>query len=116
MINPHLSTGSIWRLRHGGREIARLTVTSTDMSWTRADVEALPGFEEFRPLFADHERAFREEDWELADACYARIRGELTLAFPDGRPVAGFIIRIRDDGTASWRWYDEPFDRIRGRR
>ncbi|MFI5823716.1 hypothetical protein ACIA8I_32190 [Streptomyces rishiriensis] len=49
MTNPNLTTGSIWRLHHGDQEIARLAVTGTDMPWTHAEVEALPGFEEFRP-------------------------------------------------------------------
>ncbi|MFE0459418.1 hypothetical protein ACFW1A_09180 [Kitasatospora sp. NPDC058965] len=30
----------------------------------------LPGFEEFRPLFEEQERAADEEDWEEIDACY----------------------------------------------
>ncbi|MEU4153058.1 hypothetical protein [Streptomyces sp. NPDC026659] len=34
MSNPNLTTGSIWRLRDGGQEIARLTVTGTDMPWS----------------------------------------------------------------------------------
>ncbi|MFJ3822095.1 hypothetical protein [Streptomyces nodosus] len=44
MANPNLTTGSMWRLHHGDQEIARLTVTG-------AEVETLPGFEEFRRLF-----------------------------------------------------------------
>ncbi|MFJ2730119.1 hypothetical protein [Streptomyces collinus] len=104
------SPGSIWRLRHGGREIARLTVTGADMPWTHAEVETLPGFEEFRPLFREQERAVEEEDWERADACRTRIRGALTL--PDGGAVAEFLLHIQDDGTAGWRWHDEPFDAV----
>jgi hypothetical protein len=82
MTNPNLTTGSIWRLHHGNQEIARLTVTGTDVPWTHAEVEALPGFEEFRPLFTEQERAVDEEDWERADACYTRIRSALTMTFP----------------------------------
>ncbi|MFG3014198.1 hypothetical protein ACGFZB_27990 [Streptomyces cinerochromogenes] len=110
MTNPNLTTGSIWRLHHGDQEIARLTVTGTDMPWTHADVETLSGFEEFRPLFAEQERAVEEEDWEQADACYARIRSALTMMFPDGSPVPEFMLHVHDDGTAGWRWHDEPFD------
>ncbi|MEU7072110.1 hypothetical protein AB0B30_14610 [Streptomyces narbonensis] len=29
--------------------------------------------------------------------------------FPDGNPVAEFMLRIPDDGTAGWRWHDERF-------
>lgn len=110
MTNPNLTTGSIWRLHHGGQEIARLTVTDVDMPWTHAEVETLPGFEEFRPFFAEQERAVDEEEWERADACYAQIHNALTLAFPGGGPVAEFILYVHDDGTVGWRWHDEPLD------
>jgi hypothetical protein len=110
MIKPNLSTGSIWRLHHGGQEIARLTVTGADMPWTDAEVEALHGFEEFRPLFTEQERAVDEEDWERADACHAQIRSALTMTFPDGSPVAEYMLRMRVDGTAGWRWHAEPFN------
>ncbi|GGP86919.1 hypothetical protein [Streptomyces melanogenes] len=113
MANPHLTPGSIWRLHHGDQVIARLTVTGTDMPWTHADVEPLPGFDEFRPLFAEQERAVEEDDWERADTCYARIRDTLTMTFPDGSPVAEFMLHIHGDGTAGWRWDDEPFEAVR---
>lgn len=32
------------------------------------------------------------------------------MTFPDGSPVAEFMLYIHDDGTAGWRWFDEPFD------
>ncbi|OIJ85131.1 hypothetical protein BIV25_44860 [Streptomyces sp. MUSC 14] len=112
MSDPNLTTGSIWRLHRGGQEIARLTVTGADMPWTYARVHTLPGFDEFRPLFREQERAADEEDWERADACYAQIRSALTLTFPDGRPVAEFMLDIHDDGTAGWRWHDEPFEAV----
>ncbi|MDX2591324.1 hypothetical protein PV343_03240 [Streptomyces sp. WI03-4A] len=110
MANPNLRTGSIWGLHRGDQAIARLTVTDVDMPWTHAEVETLPDFEEFRPVFAEQERAVDAEDWERADACYTRIRGSLTMTFPDGSPVAEFMLYIHDDGTAGWRWFDEPFD------
>ncbi|WP_202234793.1 hypothetical protein [Actinacidiphila reveromycinica] len=110
MTNPNLASGSIWRLHHGDQEIARLTVTGTDMPWVHGEVERLPGFEEFRSLFSEQDRAAGEEDWERADACYTQIRGALTLTFPDGGRVAEFLLHIHDDGTAGWRWHDEPFD------
>lgn len=112
MTDANLTTGSIWRLHHGDQEIARLTVTGADMPWTHAEVEALAGFDEFRPVFAEQERAVEEEDWERADTCYARIRGALTMTFPDGSPVAEFMLRIHDDGTAGWRWHDEVFEGV----
>ncbi|MET7356789.1 hypothetical protein ABZT42_55950, partial [Streptomyces mirabilis] len=68
--------------------------------------------EEFRPLFTEQERAVDEEDWEQADACYTQIRTALTMTFPDGRPVAEFMLHIHDDGTTGWRWHDEPFDAV----
>ncbi|MCN9243744.1 hypothetical protein NGF19_23660 [Streptomyces sp. RY43-2] len=112
MTDPDLTTGRTWRLHHGDREIAELTVTGADMPWTHAEVEALHGFEEFRPLFAEQERAVDDEDWEQADACYTQIRSALTMTFPDGSPVAEFMLHIHDDGTAGWRWRDEPFDAV----
>ncbi|MFF4845302.1 hypothetical protein [Streptomyces collinus] len=57
MANPNLRTGSIWGLHRGDQAIARLTVTDVDMPWTHAEVETLPDFEEFRPVFAEQERA-----------------------------------------------------------
>ncbi|MFH9611839.1 hypothetical protein [Streptomyces sp. NPDC017448] len=110
MNNPNLTTGSVWRLHHGDHEIARLTVTGADMPWVHAEVETLTGFAEFRPDFAGQERAIDEEDWERAEACCTRIQSALTLTFPDGSPVAEFMLHIHDDGTAGWRWYDESFD------
>ncbi|MGX8903915.1 hypothetical protein ACR820_01310 [Streptomyces netropsis] len=110
MTNPNLITGSIWRLHHNDQEIARLTVTGTDMPWTHAEVDTLSGFDEFRPLFREQELALAEEDWERADACYTHIRSALTMTFPEGGPVAEFMLHIHDDGTAAWRWHDEPFD------
>ncbi|MFJ7496473.1 hypothetical protein ACIQZB_35985 [Streptomyces sp. NPDC097727] len=100
MADPNLPTGSIWRLRHGDQEIARLTVTGADMPWTHAEVGTVPGFEEFCPVFTEQERAVDEEDWERADACYTRIRSALTMALPDGSPVAEFMLHIHDDRTA----------------
>ncbi|MFE2716577.1 hypothetical protein ACFXKI_32605 [Streptomyces mirabilis] len=112
MTNPNLITGGIWRLRHGDQEIARLIVTGADMPWTHAEVETLPGFEEFRPLFTEQERAVDEEDWERADASYTQIRSALTMTFPDGSSVAEFMLHIHEDGTAGWRWHNEPFDAV----
>ncbi len=110
MTNVNLTTGCVWRLHHAGQEIARLTVTGTDMPWTYADLESLPGFDAFRAVFAEQEQAVDEEDWERADTCYARIRSALTMTFPDGTPVAEFMLHIHDDATAGWRWHDKPFD------
>jgi hypothetical protein len=109
MTNPHLATGSIWRLHHDGQEIARLSVTGTEMFWVHADIETLPGFEPFQAVFAEQERAAEAEDWERADACYEQIRRELTMTYPDGGPVAEFMLNVHGDGTAGWRWHDEPF-------
>ncbi|MBZ4324051.1 hypothetical protein [Streptomyces huiliensis] len=105
MTNPNLGTGSTWRLLHQDEEIARLTVTETDMPWVFAEVQTFPGFEEFRPLFAGQERALEEGEWERADAHGDRIRGSLTLTPPDGSPVAEYMLRVYEDGTAGWRWY-----------
>jgi hypothetical protein len=107
MTNPDVTAGSVWRLRHGDQEVARLTVTEPDMPLIYAKVDIIRGFEGFRPLFREQERAFDEEDRQRADACHSQIRGALTLMFPDGRPVPEFTLRIYDDGTAGWRWDDD---------
>lgn len=114
MTNPHLVTGSTWRLHDGNQEIARLTVTGTDMPWVHASVEELPGFDAYRATFAEQQQALDAEDWDHADACYERIRSTLTMTFPDGTPVAEFMLRIHGDGTADWRWHDEPFETADG--
>lgn len=110
MTNAHLAVGSIWRLHHRGQEIAQLAVTGAEMFWVHADIATLPGFRLFHPLFAEQERASEAEDWERADACYEQIRSALTMTFPDGSPVAEFMLNIHGDGTAGWRWHDEPFE------
>ncbi|MEV7416622.1 hypothetical protein [Streptomyces sp. NPDC089919] len=110
MTDSNLTTGSIWRLHRGDQEIAQLTVNGADMPWTHGEVRPLPGFEELRPLFAEQERAVADEDWVQADACYTRIRSALSMTFPDGSPVAEFMLHIHEDGTAGWRWHDEPFE------
>ncbi|MFS8102883.1 hypothetical protein LFM09_37720 [Lentzea alba] len=102
--------GEVWRLHHEGREIARLTVTGGDFPWVHATVETLPGFEDVRPVFEALEQALDDEDYERADDLDGRVRELLTMTFPDGRPVAEFLVRVYADGTAGWRWHDEPFD------
>ncbi|MFD9270780.1 hypothetical protein ACFWB1_23810 [Streptomyces goshikiensis] len=49
------------------------------MPWVHAEVETLPGFEEFLPLFTEQERAVDDEDWEQAAACYTQFRSALTI-------------------------------------
>ncbi|KJK48686.1 hypothetical protein UK23_16040 [Lentzea aerocolonigenes] len=103
-------TGEVWRLHRGGLEIARLVVTGGDFPWMHARVETLAGFEEFRPVFAELEQALDAEEYERADVLDGRVRSLFTMTFPDGEPVAEFLLRIYADGTAGWRWHDEPFD------
>lgn len=109
-VNSNLADGSVWRLHHGEREIARLDVTGADVPWVHARLAALPGFDEFRPVFEEQEQALDAEDWLRVDACYEQIRSALTMTFPDGRAVAEFMLHIHADGTAGWRWHDEPFE------
>lgn len=40
-----------------------MTVTGVDMPWTHAEVEALRGFEEFRPLFMLYIHDDGPADW-----------------------------------------------------
>ncbi|MFE6978867.1 hypothetical protein [Streptomyces sp. NPDC057682] len=96
---------AVWRLHHHDREIARLRVTGGDMPWLHGELEELPGFDAFREVFVAETRAVDEEDWERAEACHEEIRDALTLTYPDGTPVAEFLLRIHGDGTAGWRWH-----------
>ena len=110
VTNPDFVAGCVWRLHCGDQEIARLTVTGTDMPWVYATVDALPGFERFRSVFAEQEQAIGKEDWDRADACYEEIRSLLTMTFPDGRPVSEFMVHVHGDGRAGWRWHAQPFE------
>jgi hypothetical protein len=105
-----LATGAVWSLYHAGELVARLTVTDADFPWVSATVEALPGFEPFRPLFDEQSDAIDRGDHDRADAAYYAIREQLTMTYPDGTAVAEFMLHVLDDGTAGWRWADEPFD------
>jgi hypothetical protein len=87
-------------------------VTGADFPWIHANVETLPGFEEFGSVFAEQERALDDEDDARSDIRYDRIRAALTMTFPDGRPVPEIWLRIHADGTAGWRWHDEPFETV----
>jgi hypothetical protein len=89
-----------------------LTVVGSDMPWAYARVDVLPGFEGFRALFVEQELSVDEGDDVRADDLYARIRAALTLTFPDGRSVPEFLLHVRPDGSAAWRWHGEPFNAV----
>jgi hypothetical protein len=105
-----MTIGDVWALHHDGKLIARLTVTGADFPWLQATVEELPGFDAVRTWFAEQESAAAEEDFERMDRAYAQIRSALAMTFPDGTPVPEFMLDIYQDGTAGWRWHNEPFD------
>jgi hypothetical protein len=104
-----MSIGDVWGLHRGDELVARLIVTGADFPWIHATVEEQPGFDAVRPWFAEQESAAAQEDFERMDRAYAMIRSTLTMTFPDGTPVAEFMLDIYPDGTAGWRWHDEPF-------
>lgn len=110
MTQLRLSANAVWRLHAGDREVARLIATDFDFPWVYAVVEALPAFEEYRPLFAEQELAIDTEDDERAAVIYEQIRTALSMTFPDGTPVPEFLLHIHHDGTAGWRWSNEPFE------
>lgn len=110
MTQHRLSANAVWRLYSKDREVARLIVTDVDFPWVHAVVEALPEFEDFRQLFAEQEQAIDAGDDVQADLCYERIRAALSMTFPDGTIVPEFLLHIHHDGTAGWRWSDEPFE------
>jgi hypothetical protein len=99
-----------WTLHHDGRPVARLVVTDIDFPWVRGRAETLPGYENVRALFEEQERLLDAEEYDALDAVYARIRAATSMTFPDGAPVAEYLLNIHDDGTCGWRWHDEPFD------
>lgn len=112
-----MSEAPIWELFRGDELVARLVVESPDFPWLRARVQALPGFADLRPLFAEEVRLLQAADepgaglgpdsaWEHA---YWRIRDAVRLVDPDGRDVPEFLLHI-DDDEAWWRWHDQPFD------
>lgn len=104
-----MAIGDVWYLRRGVETVARLTVTGADFPRLRAAVEELPAFGEDRTLFAEQETALDAAGYERADAIYTRIRDTFSMNFPDGRQVAEFLLHIHGDGTAGWRWHDQPF-------
>ncbi|WP_216896982.1 hypothetical protein [Nocardia alni] len=109
MTNGEPAAGRVWKLWRGGDELARMTETEVDWPWIRANIETSPGFEPFRQLFEEQLRAADDEDWDRLDEAYSRIRAELSMTFPDGSPVAEFLLHVHGDGTAGWRCHDEPF-------
>jgi len=99
-----------WELHRDGQTVARLIVAEIDFPWMRGHAEILPGYEHVRGLFEDNERFLDAEDYEAADQVYERIRAATSMKFPDGSPVAEYLLNIHSDGTCGWRWHDEPFD------
>ena len=90
--------------------IAELIVTGGDFPWLNARIRAMPGFEAVRPLFEEELRALKHIDDDLGSwqAAYDRIRGAVSLYYPEDRPVPEFLLHV-DGEDAWWRWSDEPF-------
>ncbi len=61
-VTSMMSTGAVRSLHHREREIARPTVTGTDFPWAHANLQTLPGFDEFPTLFAGQEQAIDMEN------------------------------------------------------
>jgi hypothetical protein len=47
-----VNIGDAWGLHHGGELVARIVATGGDFPWMHGRVDALPGFDEVRQLFA----------------------------------------------------------------
>jgi hypothetical protein len=103
-----ITVGEVWLLHSTDRVVARLVVTGAEDFWMHASVEALPGFEEVRPLFEEQEATIEDRDFD--EVLYHRIREAVTMSFPGGEPVPEFLLYIAADGTAAWRWAPEPFE------
>jgi len=100
----------VWGLHHDGELVARLLVPEIDFPWMRGRAEPLPGFDKVRGLFEAGERAMDAEDADGHDEAYYRIRAATSMTFPDGSPVAEYMLDIFSDGTCGWYWTDEPFE------
>ena len=98
-----------WRLVRGRELIAELVVTGGDFPWLSGTVLPATGFAEVRPLFEDDLRRLDRLDSEpeLWEAAHRRIRDQVQLLAPDGRPVPEFLLHIEDE-DAWWQWSHEP--------
>ncbi len=107
----------VWRLMRGDEPIADLVVTGSDFPWLNAQVRALPGFEQVRPLFEDELRALEHihDDQAAWQSAYDNICRAVSLMYPADDPVSRAADRVPEfllhiDGEyAWWRWADEPF-------
>jgi hypothetical protein len=84
-------------------------VTGGDFPWFNAPVRATPAFDEFRPLFAEELRLLDrlDQNAEVWEAAYDRVRRQVSLERPDGFAVPEFLLHV-DGDEAWWRWSDEP--------
>lgn len=100
----------VWQLVRGDELLAELVVTGGNFPWLNARVRPAAGFAEIRPLFDEELRRLESigDEPERWEAAYRRIREEVRLLAPDGRPVPEFLLHIEDE-DAWWRWSDEPF-------
>ncbi|KXK59421.1 hypothetical protein AWW66_24245 [Micromonospora rosaria] len=104
-----MSPGEAWRLYHGGGLVGEIEEVERDFPWIHGRLHARPGFEPLRPLFTAWRVALDAEDHPGMERAYQAIRAAVTMTYPDGRPVAEFMLGIEGD-EASFRWHDEPFD------
>lgn len=102
--------GATWRVFRGGQLVADLVVYGGDFPWLNARVFPKEGFEEMRPIFDEELRLLEDdENIEIWENAYDRVRAEVSLAAPDGHLVRQFILHI-DGSEAWWTWSDEPFE------
>lgn len=103
---------TFWTLMKGNDVVARLQAVDVDMPWIFAEIETLPGFAPYAPLFAAElaildasaEDEREEADWE---AVYDKIVADLDLLMPDGTPVE-YLLHI--DGPEAWFRFAEVPD------
>lgn len=97
-----------WTLRGAdGRTVAEVVVDDGDFPWLHGSFTALPGFEDYAPLFAEELRLLRldEKDGTSWGAAYTRITEALTLHDDEGVAMADFLMHI-EDGRARWRYLE----------
>jgi len=108
--SPREMEGATWRVFRGGQLVADLVVYGGDFPWLNARVFPKEGFEEMRPIFDEELRLLEDdENIEIWENAYDRVRAEVSLAAPDGHLVRQFILHI-DGSEAWWTWSDEPFE------
>jgi hypothetical protein len=99
-----------WTLTSGADLVGVIDVRDSDFPWLSGTWTATPEFDSLAPLFRRELELMDglDDGVDAWEAAYTSIREAVTLHYPDGRVVPGFLLHI-DDSEAWFRWSDEPF-------